>query len=249
MGYERRVIDELGVDVVHNASPQYPATTKPKKMMRCGLLLAYLLLTSPIQAFGRFNLDTCWPNLVPERCIKRNPNGRGWCFYPGGGFTIEYLNMNCSSEYNGRGVSNFRLAMRTHLQQTISIGYYLGTELLGGTDWPVPENPGNVRLCMTGLGTDGIYRSTCVNPIADNMLQSGTPTCTVNYAQQFLTDGCCPPPPTVDSVSPNGTTSDDLIQANGASERGDWVWVSSTSAVLAMVLSDLAFLASYLLYR
>ncbi|TEB32328.1 hypothetical protein FA13DRAFT_247209 [Coprinellus micaceus] len=75
---------------------------------------------------------------------------------------------------------------------------------------------------MTGLSTDGIYRSTCVNPIADNKLQSGTPTCTVNYAQQFLTDGCYPPPPTVDSVSPNGTTSDDLIRANGASQ-GFWL--------------------------
>lgn len=218
--------------------------------MRCGTPLAYALLFGCVTpVFGRFNLDTCWPNVVPERCIKRNPNGRGWCYYPGGGFTIEYLNMNCSSEYNGRGASNFRLAMRTHLQQTISIGYYLGTELLGGTDWPVPENPGNVRLCMTGLGTDGIYRSTCANPIADNMLQSGTPTCTVNYAQQFLADGCYPPPPTVDSVSPNGTTSDDLIRANGASEGLGWVRVCGTGMVSARLLPVLMSFVSYLLYR
>ncbi|TEB32327.1 hypothetical protein FA13DRAFT_247243 [Coprinellus micaceus] len=190
-------------------------------MMWHGLLLTYPLLFACLtQVFGRFNLETCWPD-TPDQCIKRNKNGTGWCYYPTGGFKSSYAKTNCSTADDGHGASDFRLAMRAHLQQTVSIGYYSGSNhtLLGGVDWPVPDNPGVVRLCMTGLGTDNIYRSTCVNAVSDNTLPSYAGWCSVNFGQQFVIDGCYPPPPTVDSISPNGTTPEDLLE-NGARGGG-----------------------------
>ena len=141
--------------------------------MRYLVLLAYpFLFACVVQVLGRFNLETCRPDTTPDQCIKRNKNGTG--YYPTDGFKASYAKTNCSTADDGHGASDFRLAMRAHLQQTISIGYYSGINhtLLGGVDWPVPDNPGVVRLCMTGLGTDIIYRNTCVNAVSDNTLPS-----------------------------------------------------------------------------
>ncbi|TEB15901.1 hypothetical protein FA13DRAFT_1874655 [Coprinellus micaceus] len=198
-----------------------------------------------VRVFGRFNLETCWPD-TPDQCIKRNKNGTGWCYYPTGGFKSSYAKTNCSTADDGHGASDFRLAMRAHLQQTVSIGYYSGSNhtLLGGVDWPVPDNPGVVRLCMTGLGTDNIYRSTCVNAVSDNTLPSYAGWCSVNFGQQFVIDGCYPPPPTVDSISPNGTTPEDLLE-NGARGGGRGEVVDG-STVLARILPYIYLLSSVL---
>lgn len=182
----------------------------------------------------------------PGPTHQEEQNGTGWCYYPTDGFKANYAKTNCSTADDGHGASDFRLVMRAHLQQTVSIGYYSGSNhtLLGGVNWPVLDNVGVVRLCMTGLGTDNIYRSACVNAVSDNTLPSYAGWCSVNFGQQFVIDGCYPPPPTVDSISPNGTTPEDLLE-NGAQggERGE---VVDSSTVLARNLPCIYLLSSVL---
>lgn len=135
----------------------------------------------------------------------RNDQGI-WCYYPSTGLTTIPLT-NCST--TSHGASGFTLAMRAHLQSNLSVAYYSGdNKLLGGVDWAVPAVPGVTTMCMSGLGRDGFYRTSCTNAVADNTIGGGgsPPFCSVNFAQPNLQDGCYPPPPTADAISPNGTT-------------------------------------------
>ena len=150
-------------------------------------------------ASARINLETCWPD-TPEQCVKQNSNGT-WCYYPSPGLSGERLT-SCSASL-GHGAVDFKLVMEVHLRSGLSVAHYagVGNELLGGAGWPVPDPPGIVRLCLSGLGPDGNYRTTCTNVEADNRLPVTT-WCSVNFGQTNLQDGCYPPPSDPLALSP-----------------------------------------------
>jgi hypothetical protein len=84
--------------------------------------------------------------------------------------------------------------MSAHLRQGRSIGYYNGVDnkFLGGAEWPVPENPGVVRLCISGSGfDDGLEITACTNAVADNDWPvSAVAWCAIQLAPPYITDGC-----------------------------------------------------------
>ncbi|TEB32342.1 hypothetical protein FA13DRAFT_247832 [Coprinellus micaceus] len=135
---------------------------------RC-LSIGYLLMGAYIPASARFNLPTCWAE-SPNQCILRNDEGT-WCYYPSAGLKSKHPLNNCSTAIDGHGASESTMVMQTHLQQGLSVPYYSGdNELLGGAEWPLPAIVGVTKLCLSGLGSDGVYRTSCTNAVADNSL-------------------------------------------------------------------------------
>ena len=178
---------------------------KPRQTLPVACFILFAWACGPYQALARINLPTCWPN-DQEYCVVRNDQGT-WCYSVSKGLTTAYPLTNCSTTSDG--ASGFTLAMRAHLQSHLSVAYYSGdNKLLGGVDWPVPAVPGVTTMCMSGLGRDGFYRTSCTNAAADNTIGSGgsPPFCSVNFAQVNVQDGCYPPPATAGAISPNGTT-------------------------------------------
>ena len=127
---------------------------------------------------ARFNLETC----SGKDCIMQNGEGT-WCYFPALGETRATV---CDG-----GDVDFTRVLGVHSRQGLSIAYYNGVDntLLGGADWPLPANPGVVRLCVSGATGAGTYQTLCVNAVADNNL-SNSPYCRVAVGQDNVTDGC-----------------------------------------------------------
>jgi len=196
----------------------------------------FLIVYNASQA--RFNLETCFPP-DPDfgsKCIERGPS-RQWCFNPDNaadpfGWMVH---RNCSREATilraQHAPTRYEKAMTSHLQGVTSIAYYstLNGTLLGGADWPLPENfeAGTITVCLSGLGRDTLYFTICVDATSDNMLPNPNSRrapggwCAVHLGQPNLRDGCYSPPPTANAAMQNGSTLDDLIELNKSNGRVD----------------------------
>ena len=146
--------------------------------MFVNIRMLFVIFWTLVAVQGRFNLETCWG----KDCIKQNGEGT-WCYFPPAGETRATV---CSS-----GGVDFTTVLGVHRRQGLSIAYYNGVDntLLGGADWPLPANPGVVRLCVSGATGAGTYQTLCVNAVADNTL-SNSPYCQVALGQDNVTDGC-----------------------------------------------------------
>lgn len=146
--------------------------------MFVNIRMLFVIFSTLVAVQGRFNLETCWG----KDCIKQNGEGT-WCYFPPAGETRATV---CSS-----GGVDFTTVLGVHRRQGLSIAYYNGVDntLLGGADWPLPANPGVVRLCVSGATGAGTYQTLCVNAVADNTL-SNSPYCQVALGQDNVTDGC-----------------------------------------------------------
>jgi len=134
--------------------------------------------------------------------------------------------------------------MAAHLQGHLSIAYYNGTDntLLGGAEWPVPENPGNTALCLSDLGEDGYYYTICMRAISDNTLPhthhasyQGSSWCAVQYGQPNLQDGCYTPPSKPNALNTKGTTFEELVEAERLAN-----WSMENSHVDAVMIALVA---------
>lgn len=167
------------------------------------------LLIGPLfilEASARFTSRTCWIE-SPTYCVTRSANDGAWCYYPTEGLPYGTISTSCLDDGERHGSSTFAFVMENHLKQNVSIAYYsAGSDatFLGGPDWPVPSGGGPVRLCLSGLGGDGIYRTSCTTVSADNTLPDSNEVswCSVNIAQPDLQDGCYPAPASPTHTSP-----------------------------------------------
>lgn len=144
------------------------------------LILPVILAVSTLTA-ARFTQTTCWGN----NCVQKNSAGT-WCYIPAAGATR-------ATTCTGAAV-DFANVLEAHLAQGLSVAYYngAGDSFLGGADSEIGDNPGVVRLCMSGQSGDGNFQTTCVNVSADNTIPT-TGGCTVIAAQREVTDGCYDP--------------------------------------------------------
>lgn len=190
---------------------------------------------------ARINLPTCWDGGT-EQCVRQDRNGT-WCYYPSVALGEERLT-NCSIS-QGHGATDFTLAMEVHLRSRLSVAHYsgVGNELLGGAEWPIPDPPGIVRLCVSGLGKDGNYRTSCTNVQEDNRMPLEK-WCSVNLGQPNLQDGCYPPPsdplalsPYSSIAHPSSTTNSDGTQGARTIGSGIRRRHSSTSLQYALPFS------------
>lgn len=55
--------------------------------------------------------------------------------------------------------------------------------------YPIPPNPGGIRLCASGRSGDGNVQTLCVNALDDNSF-GGDPSCPVIKSQTNVTDEC-----------------------------------------------------------
>lgn len=146
-------------------------------------ILALALLASccvaPLHA--RFTQTTCWTGENTE-CNEQNTRG-SWCYVPTSGLTIATTCTGTSAD--------FASVLEVHLAQGLSVAYYSGIDnaLLGGGDYPIPSNPGVIRLCMSGRSGDGNPYTLCVNALADNAF-GNHPYCQVIRGQENVTDVC-----------------------------------------------------------
>lgn len=80
------------------------------------------------------------------------------------------------------------------MAQTLFIAYYYGVDntSLGGANYPIPANPGVIRLCASGRSGNGNLQTLCVNAVADNAF-ANSPYSHVLRGQNNVSDGCYQP--------------------------------------------------------
>ncbi|KAF5332661.1 hypothetical protein D9611_005196 [Ephemerocybe angulata] len=170
-------------------------------------------------AYARYNLKTCWGDpRTNQFCIDRIANGT-WCFIPEiAAITATKTIIDECDEVAEHGSSDFTIVMRAHLKGNNSVAYYsgVGNTFLGGPDWPVPANPGIVRVCISGVGTvDGYALSACTNAAADNDWPLTAPYCVVQHIPPGLTDGCWTTPAYEVAASSESLASTPTLTASG----------------------------------
>ena len=137
----------------------------------------------------RFTKTTCWIGLNTA-CIQHNAAG-AWCYIPNVAGGIVATSCTGTDSYTD---TDFATVLEVHLAQGLSVAYYngIGNSFLGGADYPIPSNPGVIRLCASGQSGDGNYLTVCMNALADNTF-GATSYCAVIRGQKNVTDGCYPP--------------------------------------------------------
>ncbi|EDR15952.1 uncharacterized protein LACBIDRAFT_321052 [Laccaria bicolor S238N-H82] len=145
-------------------------------------LLAFHYM-APINA--RFTKTTCWTGMNTA-CIQQNAAG-AWCFIPNVAGGITATSCTGTDSYPD---ADFATVLEVHLAQGLSVAYYngIGNSLLGGADYPIPSNPGVIRLCASGQAGDGNYLTVCMNALSDNTF-GAIPYCDVVRGQKNVTDG------------------------------------------------------------
>lgn len=151
----------------------------------------FLLTLLPPASLGRYNLQTCWGSGDNEWCIDRNAQGT-WCFSTVKGYRGESGQLSECNQVAAHNSPDFTLIMRAHLQQDRSIAYYNGVDnqVLGGPEWPVPENAGITRICISTIGGDGWGVSACTLAAKDNEWPMDAIWCAVQTIPKNVTDGC-----------------------------------------------------------
>lgn len=214
-------------------------------------ILALALLASccvaPLHA--RFTQTTCWTGENTE-CNEQNTRG-SWCYVPTSGLTIATTCTGTSAD--------FASVLEVHLAQGLSVAYYSGIDnaLLGGGDYPIPSNPGVIRLCMSGRSGDGNPYTLCVNALADNAF-GNHPYCQVIRGQENVTDGCYASvvaahgPSSVVSVPVSGSSSTSssgpistpahTSGTRSLSHAGSLLSVATFAIILSFTYERLAFL-------
>jgi hypothetical protein len=172
-------------------------------ILRNILMLALLASCYVAPLHARFTQTTCWTGENTE-CIEQNTRG-SWCYVPTSGLTMATTCTGSSAD--------FASVLEVHLTQGLSVAYYSGIDntLLGGGDYPIPSNPGVIRLCVSGRSGDGNPQTLCVNALADNAF-GNHPYCQVIRGQENVTDGCYAP--VVAAHSPSSVVS---VPASGSS--------------------------------
>ena len=146
---------------------------------------------------ARFTKTTCWTGMNTA-CIQQNAAG-AWCFIPNVAGGIVATSCTGADSYTD---ADFATVLEVHLAQGLSVAYYngIGNSLLGGADYPIPSNPGVIRLCASGQSGDGNYLTACMNALADNTFGASS-YCDVIRRQKNVTDGCYSPDVVVHSPS------------------------------------------------
>ena len=178
-------------------------------VLRSILTLALLASCYVAPLHARFTQTTCWTGENTE-CIQQNTRG-SWCYVPTSGLTTA---TTCTG-----GSADFASVLEAHLAQGLSTAYYSGIDntLLGGGDYPIPSNPGVIRLCVSGRSGDEKPQTLCVNALADNAL-GNHPYCQVIRGQENVTDGCYAP--VVVAHSPSSVVSDPVLGSYSTSSSG-----------------------------
>ena len=189
--------------------------------------LRYLLLpllasyyVAPIHA--RFTKTTCWYGLSTS-CIQQNAGG-AWCWIPNVSPQLEAT--SCTGD--------FATVLEVHVAQGLSVAYYNGIDnsLLGGSNYPIPSNPGVIRLCVSGQSGDRTDYTLCQNAVADNSF-GGDPNCEVIRGQKNVTDGCYSPDVVVHSpssiISSPGSVSTSSPRSTSSPSPGSTSSSGSTS--------------------
>ena len=116
------------------------------RVLRSILTLALLASCYVAPLHARFTQTTCWTGENTE-CIQQNTRG-SWCYVPTSGLTTATTCTGSSAD--------FASVLEAHLAQGLSTAYYSGIDntLLGGGDYPIPSNPGVIRLCVSGRSGD-----------------------------------------------------------------------------------------------
>ncbi|TEB32341.1 hypothetical protein FA13DRAFT_1813299 [Coprinellus micaceus] len=189
-------------------------------------------LSTPITA--SFTQTTCWGS----NCIQQNSEGT-WCYIPAAGATRATTCTGTSIDWAN--------VLEKHLQQGLSIAYYngAGDTFAGGADLAIGDNPGVMRLCMSGQSGDGNYQTTCVNVNADNQIPT-TGGCTVIRAQAEVSDGCYDPKMNVpDALTASITPPPGVTITRPASTAitTSIVYVTQTQASSASSLHTLSLVA------
>jgi hypothetical protein len=162
-------------------------------LLPCSLFTAILYLWSllPTPGHGAFTVAVTSGN--DTSVIEQNDAGT-WCFYP-----APRDERTIQPEESCTGLkADFSAVMKTHLQETASIGYYSASfELLGGPEFIVQAHVGKLYLCVSGRATDGLYETSCEESTRDNQFGVGPfgnrTVCQVEEAQETVTDGCYAP--------------------------------------------------------
>lgn len=149
-------------------------------------LLPLLAFCHVAPVHARFTKTTCWSG-QNTYCIQQNAAG-AWCLIPDASRSLVTTSCTGTTSYTD---IDFVTVLEVHLAQGLSVAYYngIGNSLLGGADYPIPSNPGVIRLCASGQAGDGSDQTICVNALADNTFGGG-PYCQVIRGQKNVTDGC-----------------------------------------------------------
>ena len=191
------------------------------------LLLLAFYYVAPVHA--RFAKTTCY-NDGNTACIQQNAAG-AWCFIPN--IANGLVATSCTAGIGSINDADFATVLEVHLAQGLSVAYYngIGNFFLGGADYPIPSDPGIIRLCASGQSGDGNYMTVCLNALADNTF-GATSYCVVIRGQKNVTDGCYPPDVVVHSpssiISSPGSVSTSILRAT--SLPGSTSFPESTSS-------------------